>query len=515
MRHFVLLLLSLLLGAASVACAQAVPTPSPASDVAPPPGPPVPVPAHNRLLTGLLNKSSSAAPVPDMLVRIIGCDADSLRPLRVAAVLFAGNTITQERTLRAELDFQEGDTLTLAGLTARLEANRSRLFNLQLFHTVRAQATCRNSQLTILFGVQERWYLFPLPIFSLADRNINAWLDRPDRWHRFDYGLHLVRENFRGCNERLTLNLQYGFNRKYELYYEAPGFGRRRRVGLGLGFSYFQSHTLDYATQNDRLLAFRSETSFPVQRLFFTAGLRFRATVQFTTALDISYQRQQISPEIALLNPDFYLGRQQREFVEVALVSTRNQRNTFAYPLSGQFAQLQLSHRQFLDRATPAISTLRLRYARYQPLGHGFYSSSGITAQTRLSRQIAYPDRRALGYDALVRGYDAYVIEGQHYLLVQQGLSYRLLDAGTLRLPGLRDPKYARLPLVLYGNIFADAGYVAAPHPTLQNQLPNTLLGAIGVGLHFVTYYDRVFVIEYTRNGRGETGFFLRTSFPI
>ena len=497
-----LLVLSLGLGAPAVAPAQVIPTPPSAANEAPTP---------RRVLGGRRNLLAT----PDTLVSIIDCGLDSLRPLRVAAVLFAGNAVTREQTLRAELDFRERDSLTLAGLAARLEANRSRLFNLQLFHNVRVQATCRAGQLTILFGLEERWYLFPLPIFSLADRNFNAWLDRPDRWRRFDYGLRLVRYNFRGRNERLSLTLQQGFNRRYDLFYNAPGFGLRRRVGVGIGFSYFQSRTLDYTTRADRLMAYRSEIDFPVQRLLVTAGVRLRSTVQFSSALDFSYQRQQISDSARALNPDYYLGRLQREFVEVIFTSTRNQRSTFAYPLSGQYAQLQLSHRRFLDRTTPPSSTLRLRYARYQPLGHGFYSSTGLTGQTRLSRRLAYSDRRALGYDALVRGYDAYVIEGQHFLLVQQGLSYELLSARTITLPGLHDSKFGRLPLALYLNIFADGGYVAASTPTPENRLPNTLLGAVGLGLHFVTYYDRVFVVEYTRNGRGETGFFLRTSFPI
>ena len=466
-----------------------------------------------RLFSQHLPKPTALA--TDTLVRIFGCGADSLRHFRVAAVLFAGNDITRERILRAELDFQEGDSLLLAGLEKRLEANRQRLFNLQLFHNVRVQTICRDGQLTILFGVQERWYLFPLPVFSLADRNINAWLDRPDRWQRFDYGLRLVRENFRGCNERLILNLQHGFNRKYELFYEAPGFGRRRRLGLGLGVSYFQSRTLDYATQSDRLTAYRSENSFPIQRLYLSAGLRFRATVQFTSSLDVSYQRQQISDSVRILNPAYYLGRTEREFVEAGLTSTRNQRNTFAYPLSGQFAQFQLGHRQFLNNTSPAITSIRLRYARYQPLGRGFFSSSGVVGQAKFSRRLAYPDQRALGYDALVRGYDAYVVEGRYLFLLQQGISYRFLDAGTIQLPFLRDPKFARLPLILYVNIFADGGYVGAPDSNIQNQLPNRVLGSTGIGLHAVTYYDKVFVVEYTLNGRGETGFFLRTSFPI
>lgn len=450
----------------------------------------------------------------DTLVRVLPCPG----PARVAvgSVLFAGNAVTKVRILRAELDFSEGDTLALADLPARLEANRRRLFNLQLFHAVVAQASCINGHLLVVFGVQERWYTFPVPIFSLADRNFRAWLDRPDRWRRLDYGAHVVRTNFRGRNEQVIANLQLGFNRKYELFYEAPGLGPYRRLGVGGGASFYQSRTLDYATRADRLVPLRADAGFPIQRFYATAGLRFRQTVQFLTAFDGAYHREQVSDSVTYYNPDYYqAGRQQREYLDLTLTSTRNQRNTFAYPLTGQYAQAALTHRVFLGAATPALTTLRLRYARYLALGRGFYYSVGASGQVRLTRRLAYADARALGYDDLVRGYDQYVVDGRHYGLVQQGVSYRLLQPRLLRLSALDNPKINAIPLALYLNIFTDAGYVVAPSPLPQNRLPNRLLSALGLGLHLVTYYDRVFTAEYTLNGLGQTGYFFRAEFPI
>jgi hypothetical protein len=49
---------------------------------------------------------------------------------------------------------------------------------------------------------------------------------------------------------------------------------------------------------------------------------------------------------------------------------------------------------------------------------------------------------------------------------------------------------------------------VFAARPLPENRLPNQLLRAIGLGLHLVTYYDRVFTAEYTLNGLGQTGYF-------
>lgn len=475
---------------------------------------------------GAAAQTAPATPLPpvvaptDTLVQVDLAGCPAAPTVRVGAVLFVGNGVTKERTLRAELDFREGDSLAVAELPARLEANRRRLFNLQLFHAVLAQARCgAGGQLTVVFSVQERWYVLPTPIFSLAERNYNAWFARSDRWRRVDYGLHLTHANFRGRNEQLTLNLQHGFNRKYEVFYEAPGFGRRRRVGLGAGVSYYRSHTLDYNTEADRLVSLRLDEGFPVQRFYASAGLRLRQTVQFVSALDFSYHRETVADTVRQLNPDYFLGQTRREYLEVVLISTRNERNTFAYPLTGQFAQAALSYRYYLGGALPAAASVRLRYARYLSLGHGFYYSVGLWAQTRLlASRLSYADARALGYEALVRGYDAYVVEGRHFGLAQQGLSYRLWAPPPLRLPGVRNPKINTLPLAVYLNIFADAGLAAGALGRAEppsNELPGRLLASAGLGLHLVTYYDRVFVLELSRNGRGETGFFIRSSFPI
>jgi outer membrane protein assembly factor BamA len=449
----------------------------------------------------------------DTLVRVLSCA--EVRKVRVNHILFAGNTVTKDRILRAELDFREGDTLVVADLATRLEANRRRLFNLQLFHVVLAQATCHNGQLTLLFALQERLYTFPVPILSLADRNLRAWLNRSDRWQRLDYGVHLLRTNFRGRNEEIIANLQLGFNRKYELFYEAPGLGRYRRLGFGAGISYYQSRSLDYVTKTDRLVPFRTDNTFPIQRFYASGGLRLRHTVNFLSAFDVSFHREQISDSINYYNPAYFQSRTLREYLDFSIVSTRNQRNTFAYPLTGQYAQLALVHRVFLDSYTPALTTVRLHYARYLALGHRFYYSVGVSSQARLTRRLSYADSRALGYDALVRGYDAYVIDGHHYGLLQQGISFRPFQASQIHLPFIDNPKVNTIPLALYLNIFADAGYVDNPHPLPQNRLPNRLLAATGVGLHIVTYYDWVFTIEYTLNKLGETGYFFRTAFPI
>ena len=158
---------------------------------------------------------------------------------------------------------------------------------------------------------------------------------------------------------------------------------------------------------DDRLRNLRQDDAFPIERQYATVGLRWRRTVQYLAALDVAYHHERISDSVLYYNPNYFLNGPRRNYLEFSLVHTLNRRNTFAYPLTGQYAQLAVSYRAFLDHRTPNSLTVRGRYSRYVALGGPFYYALGATGQLRVARALAYPDNRALGYDVLVRGYDA------------------------------------------------------------------------------------------------------------
>lgn len=446
------------------------------------------------------------------------CSAAVVRA-QVGQIIFFGNAKTRERILRAEIDFAEGDSLSVEGLKARLEASRRRLYNLQLFHAVTCQAICRDGRLLIAFTVRERWYLFPSPIFSLADRNVRAWLDKRD-FSRVDYGLHLVQRNFRGRNESVTLNLQHGFNRKYEVFYNLP-FALSRRLGLGLLFdvSLYQSHNLEVATVADRPVNFRANQSFPIRRWYIGTGLLKWHNVERQSRLEVLFTHERVTDSVLRLQPRFF-GPQnvlpQRSWLETRLTHTVNHTNAFAYPLTGHAWDMQLSPRVGLAGAPLLSAQAQASYRRYLALGHDFYYAIGAKGQVRLTREVTYADNFALGYRTTVRGYDLYVMNGQHFAVLRQGLTRRLFDVSRLPLPTRRGTRFGDVPLATYVNIFADIAYVRDASPLATgNPLSNRPLGAVGLGLHVVSYYDRVYVIEGALNHRGQTSLVISTGFPI
>ncbi|MBK0404397.1 hypothetical protein I5M27_15470 [Adhaeribacter sp. BT258] len=431
----------------------------------------------------------------------------------IAAIAFVGNRKTKERVLRAELDFTEGEKVTAEGLEKRLEENRLRLFNLQLFLWVRYETVCQNGRLTIIFEMQERWYLFPVPIFSLADRNFNAWWEKKD-FNRIDYGLHLVQQNFRGRNELLKANFQHGFNRKYELFYTVPYFNKKRDLGFSIGGSIYQSHSVDYNTVNNELVTLRQEDKFPIQKRYVSGAIIWRENVQKQTSFTTSYHQEQISDSAFTLNPDFFSGLQNRKYLEFEIMRTLNFRNTFSYPLSGHFLQLGLGQQVALH-GNQHHTTAFVKFSDYVPLKKKFYYSYSLEGQSRLASNLAYADNVALGYKSYIRGYELYVIGGQHYGVFKNGLSKELLDLNQIKLKFIRNPKFNRIPVTLYLNWFADAGYTFENRFEQTNFLTNRLNMATGLGLHIVTYYDRVITLEYSLNREGDRGLFIHTAFPF
>ncbi|MDX5348476.1 MAG: hypothetical protein LPK19_14665, partial [Hymenobacteraceae bacterium] len=366
----------------------------------------------------------------------------------------------------------------------------------------------------LVYEVQERWYLFPVPIFSLADRNFSAWLDKMD-FRRIDYGLHLVQYNMRGRNETFKTNLQYGFNRKYEIFYTFPYISRRQKLGLSLGGSVYQSHFIDYKTVNDTLATFRDDDHFPIQRYYGVVTLLKRENVQKQVSAGLSFHYQSITDTVLDLNPNYFLYGKRRRFIQVELVRTLNFRNSFAYPLSGYFLQFGLVQQLFFNSTGNANTTARVTYSRYHTLPHHFYYSYSLEGQARLTNKIAYADNQALGYKSFVRGYQLYVVDGQYYGLFKQGFSKRVLNIPEIYIKFLPSEKFRRIPLAVYANVFADGAYVADRFYEESNDLSNHVLFGTGAGLHFVTYYDRVLTVEYAINREGEGRVFIQTKFPF
>ena len=123
--------------------------------------------------------------------------------IHIDSILFKGNEKTKNQILTRELDFKPGDSIAINTLDSRLEYNRRKLMNTNLFIWVKADLNqLPNGHLKISFEFLEQWYILGYPIFQLADRNLNDWWSRGRDLNRSIYGIHFIHNNFQGRNEK-------------------------------------------------------------------------------------------------------------------------------------------------------------------------------------------------------------------------------------------------------------------------------------------------------------------------
>ncbi|HAW58040.1 MAG TPA: hypothetical protein DCX03_03330, partial [Bacteroidales bacterium] len=73
----------------------------------------------------------------------------------------------------------------------------------------------------------------------------------------------------------------------------------------------------------------------------------------------------------------------------------------------------------------------------------------------------------------------------------------------------IKSEKFSKFYYAFYLNLFSDIGYSKSWSQLTPTGLNNRLLYSAGLGLDFVTYYDKVLRVECTLNHKGEAGVYI------
>jgi len=91
---------------------------------------------------------------------------------------FIGNKKTKKRVIIFEMAMEAGDTIPLVSLNEMISLEEKRILNTRLFTFVKINIKNWNQEtnrLDLEVNLQENWYIYPAPIFELADRSFNVW----------------------------------------------------------------------------------------------------------------------------------------------------------------------------------------------------------------------------------------------------------------------------------------------------------------------------------------------------
>lgn len=441
--------------------------------------------------------------------------------LVIEAIHLAGNNVTHDYIIKREIEFAGNDTLSTKHLSRLLRESVRNLQNTSLFNFVDYKVLPGSSSHSriIEFVFIERWYLWPSPIFSLTSVNLNQWVQNP-ALHHTNYGLLVVKNNFRGRMERLSFLLQGGYSRSFEFSYFVPYINQSRTAGLNILLGYRQQNRTHYLTQNNQRLFFDPRNGAALSNYFGSVGVTLRRKIHVSQELFFRYDQYHFHDSLAVLNPRF-LSQPQSDspaFFSIQYKIKNDHRDEKFYPLEGYYLDFRMGRYGLgvFSEDNVDLTTFETSLRKFWNIHPRWYFASGLNAKISAGKHQPYYLQQGLGFlGDIVRGYENMVIDGQHFWVAKTNLKYALIPYRVYQMPFLNNQKFSLIHYRIFMNLFVDAGFVYDELFQSGNPYSNTMLGGTGIGIDFVTYYDKVFRTEFSVSRHGNIGVFFHFIAPI
>ncbi|MCB0549262.1 MAG: BamA/TamA family outer membrane protein [Phaeodactylibacter sp.] len=441
----------------------------------------------------------------------------------IDSISVLGNQKTRKSIILREMLVSQGDTVGLANLSALMDRSEELIMNTGLFNQAEISFKAwegSTNKIHLLVRVEEAWYLYPVPIFELADRNFNVWwVEQGRSLQRLNFGMEFAHLNFSGNRDRLKISAKYGYTRKYAISYSLPFFNKAQTLGLSAEAAFLRNREINYATAGNKQEFFRDGEDFIYQRFHSDLALNYRPRINASHGLILGYRQNRVDDIIVHeKNPDFFLdGRSFQRYFLMAYRFTYDNRDVRPYPWKGSYFNAVLEKDGlgiFPDRNA---LTLWTSYRRYLPFGERW--SLGMEANTKYSfirSQQPYNDNRAMGFgNHYLHGYEYYIMDGLDMLMGRSSLRFHLWEWGMDFGKAVPIKAFQKMPVRLYLSLNNDLGYAHDPYTGKLNDLSNRPLWGGGIGLDIVLYYDKVIQIEYSFNDLLENGLFLHLNLNI
>lgn len=441
--------------------------------------------------------------------------ADSLKAQvsAISQIIITGNHKTRESIIHRELTFHVGDTLPAFVLESAIERSRQNLMNTSLFNFAEIRYFQGKSNETVVhINLTERWYLWPAPVFEIADRNLNEWWQNKDL-RRTNYGLYIRQENFSGRDDILQVQALFGYTHRLGLYYLRPYINKKMNLGISCGFYTTRQKELSWSTTDNKLNFYKNPDSFV--RNETQAFLRFtkRQGVYHYYNTTIDYRYTHVSDTVLVLNDRYFAENYPvQQHLGIGWSYRYDRRDYQPYALKGSLFEFEVNQTGlgFLPHE-PRLSFITAGFRHYFRISEKWHTGVALKGRLTQRRPAPYFNQRALGYGGdYIRGYDLYVMNGQQFALFRSNLKYTLLKQRVYEFPYIRSEKFKKFPVALYLNGFFDTGYVKDQVFGSTNPLSNSIQYGYGLSLDLVTYYDIVIRMEYAANRIGDQGFYLR-----
>ncbi len=435
-------------------------------------------------------------------------NADSLF---IAKIKLSGNRKTKDYIVMREVSLKVGQTLAPEEITKQLDQTKDNLMNTSLFVDVKVWVSYfANGIATVSIDMKERWYLIPIPYFSMVDRNFNQWwVEEKASFDRINYGVKLFYNNVSGRNDNLNVWVINGYTQQISLRYNAPFTDKALTKGLNVGFQYARQREMAYNTVDNKQAFFKDVDHFILRTIGADVTYSYRPDTKYRYYARLSYTDQTIADTVAKLNPDFFPENITHvRFPQLTLTAQYFNLDYIPYPTKGFSYDISLSKRGIT--AATNMWQLSARFTFVQPIhNQTTFFHTQLYGAIKLPFDQPYYSQGLFGYgDFFMRGMEYYVVDGVAGVLMRNTLHQKLFSY-IFKTPFIHTKTHDKIPFGFYLNVFSDFGYAYSPNKI--SPLNNQLMRSWGIGLDIISIYDFVFRIQYSFNQLGDQGYYFHT----
>lgn len=436
--------------------------------------------------------------------------------LNIGEIKIEGNFVTSKTVIYRELTFKINGYVGRGEIeylkqTSINNLNKTALFNFIEISTDEIQTGI----LSVKVKLTERWFIWPNVYLNHTDSNFSEWWRTKDL-NKLEYGFGLKVDNFRGMKETVKLNYRFGNFTKYELEYNGIHLDKAERHLLSLKATYAEQNFLPFVIESNKLLNLKTEYKL-LSSKNFAIRYKYRKAYFNSHSLGLGYSNYKIADTILNLNPLFLgLNNQLQRYLNLEYEFIRDTRDSHFYPKTGYMLVASINKKGLGILPDEYNSTdLFIQFFGYRKLIDRFYAASGILFSLNSNNDQVFFEQTGLGYLQFVRGYEYYTVNGDKALLFKSLLKFELLKMKVINLkiwPIRRVYQLNRIPFEIYSNVFFDAGYVndkSGIYKQNNNTLVNKFMYSTGIGVDFITYYDKILRFDYSFNALGESGLFI------
>ncbi len=417
---------------------------------------------------------SAAAPIPAREHPVIGL------------VRIEGNLRTDDRIIRRELTLSVGDTIS----QAEVDYCVNRIYSLGLFNKV--DITWLPLDTTILLvRVDERWFLYPVPMAGIVDHNFSQWF----------YGLGVKHENLTGGNEKLFAGFVLGYNPWVRVDFSDPWIFGKMQMFMQTIFSFSHVENKSLLARGDGPNFF--ERHYSINQLF---GKRYDQYRRSWFQAGFSYVDVSAPKTGRTLSPDGI-----DRFLFAGIGGSLDTRDLREYPTDGIYAGASVTKYGFGESSVD-YSAVAADFRGYRDLYRGLSICMRAFSVVTAGPAIPPYSHQFFGYGERIRGHFSEEMEGENIFGASLECRIPIVRSWYVHVPEVPIPQFATWRFGLYAALFMDAGTVW----DRGRRLP--LAGmpkGFGGGIHILLPYSVVFRAEHawSETGSGEFIFDLGASF--